>query len=104
MLQVQKSVVGEFDLCVAETCNYIQKHTYRFLFLIILLFFLVFPLASVFFHSTSCPANCLETDVEQFWIIIGGTLQAMEFVDAKMCGHALLIHTNHCDSGSLEEA
>ncbi|CAK9190590.1 unnamed protein product [Sphagnum troendelagicum] len=29
---------------------------------------------------------------------------AMEFVDAKkMCGHALLIHTNHCDSGSLEE-
>jgi hypothetical protein len=35
----------------------------------------------------------------------GGTLQAMEFVDAKkMCGHALLIHTNHCDSGSLEEA
>ncbi len=29
----------------------------------------------------------------------------MELVDAKeMCGHALLIHTNHCDSGSLEEA
>jgi hypothetical protein len=28
----------------------------------------------------------------------------MEFVDAKMCGHALLIHTNHGDSGSLEEA
>jgi hypothetical protein len=29
----------------------------------------------------------------------------MEFVDAKeMCGHALLIHTNHCDFGSLGEA
>jgi hypothetical protein len=29
----------------------------------------------------------------------------MEFVGAKeMCGHALLIHTNHYDSGSLEEA
>ncbi|CAK9190594.1 unnamed protein product [Sphagnum troendelagicum] len=58
-LQVQKSVVGEFDLSVAETCNYIAE----------------------------------------------AHLQAMEFVDAKkMCGHALLIHTNHCDSGSLEEA
>jgi hypothetical protein len=89
------------------------KHTYRFLFLIIFLFllfwfwffFLVFPFASVFFHCTSSPANCLKTDVEQFWIIIGGTLQAMELVDAKeMCGNALLIYTNQCDSGSLEDA
>jgi hypothetical protein len=57
----------------------LQKHTYRFLFLIIFFFFLfwfifffflVFPFASVFFHCTSSPANCLETDVEQFWIII----------------------------------
>jgi hypothetical protein len=94
----------------------LQKHTSRFLFLIISLFllfwfffffffFFFFPFAAVLLHCTSSLANCLETDVEQFWIIIGGTLQAMELVDAKeMCGHALLIHTNHGDSGSLEEA
>jgi hypothetical protein len=53
------------------------------LFCFFFFFFLVLPFAAVFLHCTSSPANCLETDVEQFWIIIGGTLQAMEFVDAK---------------------
>lgn len=58
-LDIQKSILGEFDTRVAETCTYIAE----------------------------------------------AHVQALEFLEAReLCEHALVIHTEHCEPGSVDEA
>ncbi|KAG0616157.1 hypothetical protein M758_5G094400 [Ceratodon purpureus] len=58
-LDIQKSILGEFDSRVAETCTYIAE----------------------------------------------AHVQALEFAEAReLCEHALVIHTEHCEPGSVDEA
>lgn len=58
-LDIQKSILGNFDSRVAETCVYVAE----------------------------------------------AHMQALEFAEAKeLCEHSLIIHTKHCEPGSVEEA